>query len=70
MSATPAAGEVQVVSALPMTRGRLELVCRTCGYGAVAAAAPAQCPMCRGSSWATAPATRGIDDEGAQWTRQ
>jgi hypothetical protein len=30
---------------------RIELVCRACGYGAVAAAAPPHCPMCHGSSW-------------------
>jgi hypothetical protein len=71
MSATPGASELQVVSALPATRGRMDLVCRACGYGIVAAASPARCPMCGGSSWEMAPPPRrGAEVEDALWGRR
>jgi hypothetical protein len=71
MSATPVAGELQVVSALPAGRGRLELVCRTCGYAVLAAATPARCPLCSGSSWGLAPAARrSAEAEEAPWGRR
>jgi len=42
-------------------RERIDRSCRQCGYGIAMARLPAQCPMCRGSSWA--PIRRIADPE-------
>ena len=47
-------GDVGATSAAAVSRTRLErleLRCTGCGYGAMTAAPPNQCPMCGGLDW-------------------
>lgn len=43
------------VTLLTETAGRRELVCGSCGYGAVVRMTPPACPMCHSSSWREVP---------------
>jgi hypothetical protein len=38
-------------SSFPNRKFRFEFICLACGYGAVAAAAPARCPLCGSTVW-------------------
>ena len=52
-----------VRASTPAFRGRIELVCRACGYGIVVATPPTGCPMCNASSWRTRSARPELEAE-------
>jgi len=55
--------------ALPLWRllDRVELQCRSCGYGAVVRGDPPDCPMCHANDWVPPrlPRLRGAREEAA-----
>jgi hypothetical protein len=40
---------------MPGVEAKHEYRCMECGYGAIARAAPAHCPMCQTTAWELAP---------------